>query len=124
MGADFWAHLFLFESLTILVMKLIIEFLSFSDSPKSKNGGPPNLLTLKPLSVHQRSPQVISKPYIPRSKRKEWIPVGLLGKLYVRDNGLCSVGARCDCEFGIAVPGNRWWVLARSGPNVIQILYR
>lgn len=31
-----------------------------------------------------------NETYIPRSKRKEWAPVGLLGKLYVRDDGTCQ----------------------------------
>jgi hypothetical protein len=62
--------------------------------------------------------------YVPRSKRKEWIPVGLMGKLYVRDNGLCVPGKKCSCLNGIAVPGTDWSVLSRSGPNSIRILYK
>jgi len=64
-----------------------------------------------------------SQTYIPRSQRPEWIPVGLLGKIYVRDNGACVVGSKCNCLNGIAVPGTKWRVLSRTHPNVIRILY-
>lgn len=37
-------------------------------------------------------------PYIPRSQRKEWAQIGLLGKIYVRDDGTCVVGGKCDCN--------------------------
>jgi hypothetical protein len=65
-----------------------------------------------------------SVKYIPRSKRKEWSQIGLLGKLYVYDDGNCVVGERCDCIGGIAVPGNKWQILERSSENTISILYR
>ena len=64
-----------------------------------------------------------NREYIPRSQRKEWIPVGLLGKIYVRDNGECVQGSKCDCLNGIAIPGNKWYVLNRVTDSVIRILY-
>lgn len=33
-----------------------------------------------------------NKEYIPRQDRKEWDAIGLLGKLYVNDDGTCKVG--------------------------------
>jgi hypothetical protein len=62
--------------------------------------------------------------YIPRSQRKEWIPVGLMGKIYVRDNGQCIEGEKCDCLNGIAIPGSKWNVLSRKNDNVIRILFK
>jgi len=74
-------------------------------------------------------PETVSNPdfdpnmvYVPRSARIEWSPIGLMGQLYVRDNGECLVGQRCDCQAGIAIPGSTWRVLKRSGSNVIKIL--
>ncbi len=61
--------------------------------------------------------------YIPRSNRKEWTPVGLMGKMFVRDNGQCIVGQKCDCQNGIAIPGTNWHVIGRSAANVIKVLY-
>ncbi|WP_078430407.1 peptidase G2 autoproteolytic cleavage domain-containing protein [Alkalihalobacterium alkalinitrilicum] len=33
--------------------------------------------------------------YIPRMKRPEWVPVGLLGKLLIRDDGTCQPKGYC-----------------------------
>lgn len=64
------------------------------------------------------------KKYIPRLQRREWDPIGLLGKLYVRDNGQCIPGHKCDCKDGIAIPGHKWKVLSRVDNSVIRILYK
>lgn len=61
--------------------------------------------------------------YIPRSQRNEWESIGLLGKIYVRDNGQCAIGGLCSAENGIAVPGSHWRVLQRISNNVIRILF-
>lgn len=66
----------------------------------------------------------LDQTYIPRSRRKEWSPVGLLGKIHVRDDGMCVVGGKCDCLNGIAIPGSGWYVLSRITPNIIKVLYR
>lgn len=63
-------------------------------------------------------------PYIPRRSRKEWIAVGILGKLNVIDNGTCIVGEKCSCKDGYAIPGNNWYVLRRISPNIIRVLYK
>jgi hypothetical protein len=62
--------------------------------------------------------------YVPRSKRKEWSIVGMLGKIYVRDNGKCVVNGKCDCLNGIAVPGNKWHVLSRVDTDVIRVYFK
>lgn len=36
-----------------------------------------------------------TKEYIPRSERPEWDPVGMLGKLVVKDDGTCTVNGFC-----------------------------
>ena len=66
-----------------------------------------------------------SKPYVERAQRKEWVPVSMLGKVYVRDNGKCKVGQKCTSDStGRAVPGNKWRVIGRSAPDIIRILYQ
>lgn len=41
--------------------------------------------------------------YVSRDKRKEWAPVGMLGKLVLVDDGTCQVNQYCTCsENGIA----------------------
>lgn len=60
--------------------------------------------------------------YIPRSQRPEWSPVSLIGKVYVRDEGRCTIGDYCDTDNeGKAIPGIKYAVLSRSSDNVIRI---
>lgn len=64
--------------------------------------------------------------YIPRSKRPEWVLVGLLGKLLVRDDGSCTPGGYClPNADGIAARSEKGYrVLKRTGERQIQILFR
>ncbi len=66
-----------------------------------------------------------NEEYHSRDSRIEWEIIGMLGKIYLRDNGECVPGKRCDVtDGGIAIPGRTWYVLSRSGPNVIRIDFR
>lgn len=67
-----------------------------------------------------------SRPYLPRRRRPEWVPVGMLGKLMVRDDGTCRVNGTCrPNNQGIATDARDGYrVLSRTGPNRIRILMR
>ena len=66
--------------------------------------------------------------YIARSKRKEWDVVGMLGKLYVRDDGTCGEGgyAKVGAD-GIATlsqePTNMY-VMKRTTANIVRVLFK
>lgn len=60
--------------------------------------------------------------YCPRSDRKEWETVTLLGRVTVRQNGSCREGEKVDCVNGIAVPGSGWRVL-KVQERTVQILF-
>lgn len=64
-----------------------------------------------------------SQKYVQRIDRPEWVAVGTMGKLLVRDNGTCQVNGYCmPDENGVAtasVEGYR--VLARTAPDQIKI---
>ncbi|MFE4403911.1 peptidase G2 autoproteolytic cleavage domain-containing protein, partial [Bacillus subtilis] len=64
--------------------------------------------------------------YIPRSQRPEWVAVGLLGKLLVRDDGTCEVNSYCKSnDEGIATKANQGYrVLERTGPNQVLVLVK
>ena len=66
-----------------------------------------------------------TRTYIPRLKRPEWIIVGLLGKLRVRDDGTCIPGGYCrPSNNGIASASESGYrVLERLSENRILILY-
>ena len=68
------------------------------------------------------------KEYINRENRKEWDTVGLLGKLYVNDDGSCKVGGYADVSSnGIVTATNEkgnMRVMKRITDNIIQVLYK
>ncbi|MGM0879291.1 MAG: peptidase G2 autoproteolytic cleavage domain-containing protein, partial [Bacillota bacterium] len=65
-----------------------------------------------------------TREYIPRLERPEWVAVGLLGKLLVRDDGTCKVGGYCKPNVeGIATASNKGYrVMKRTGENQILVL--
>ncbi|PEF60667.1 peptidase G2 autoproteolytic cleavage domain-containing protein, partial [Bacillus cereus] len=66
------------------------------------------------------------KEYIPRNERSEWVSVGLLGQILVRDDGTCKVGKYCFPNIeGIATNSNTGYlVIQRINLNQILILFR
>ena len=66
--------------------------------------------------------------YIPRAKRKEWDAVGLLGKLYVRDDGTCepndyiTVGADGIATTSLRKTNMR--VMSRKSENIIRVFVK
>ncbi|MFJ7364244.1 peptidase G2 autoproteolytic cleavage domain-containing protein [Peribacillus frigoritolerans] len=66
-----------------------------------------------------------SLEYKPRSSRPEWIAIGLLGKLLVRDDGSCEVNGYCIPNGeGIATKAKQGYrVLERTGTNQILVLF-
>ena len=66
------------------------------------------------------------KEYIPRSERKEWATVGLLGKVIVVDDGSCKVNGYCKVSNnGVATTADTGYrVMSRIDNTHIQILFR
>ncbi|HBI03079.1 MAG TPA: exosporium leader peptide, partial [Paenibacillaceae bacterium] len=64
--------------------------------------------------------------YIPRLKRPEWVAVGMLGKLLVRDDGTCQVDGYCKPNVeGIATASATGYrVLKRTDSDQILILFK
>ena len=68
-----------------------------------------------------------NEEYVNRYWRPEWDAVGLMGKLFVRDNGSCQVGGYVKPDNGIAIPSaekTNMRVLKRVNGNVIQVLLK
>ena len=67
------------------------------------------------------------RKYIPRSRRKEWAAVGLVGRLIVRDDGSCKVGGYVSAKNGIAVRSDFRTgikVLRRTDETHVEVLIR
>ena len=66
------------------------------------------------------------RAYVPRAKRPEWVLVGLLGKLLIRDDGTCVADGYCVPGAGgvatAAASGYR--VMKRTGENQVQIMLK
>lgn len=69
-----------------------------------------------------------TREYIPRSKRPEWSAVGLMGKLYVRDDGSCVAGGYIKAgENGIATRSDdvtNIRVLKRTSENIVYVFVK
>lgn len=66
-----------------------------------------------------------NKPYISRDKRKEWSPVGLVGKVRVRQDGTLKKGGYAGCKNGIATDAeNGYRVLDIINENIALLLIK
>lgn len=68
----------------------------------------------------------VTKEYVSREFRKEWSPIGMLGKLVVIDNGVCEVNGYCAVgDGGVAVASDKGYkVMKRIDDNHISILVK
>jgi hypothetical protein len=59
-------------------------------------------------------------------KRPEWVAVGMLGKLLVRDDGTCKPGEYCiSNNEGIATASDKGYrVIKRTGPNQVLVVFK
>ena len=68
-----------------------------------------------------------SKDYIKRANRPEWQIVGMMGKLYVRDDGSCVVNGYADVVNGIATKATgktNMRVMERINDSIIRVLMK
>ena len=95
--------------------------LSKVSNPINRNKTCRSGISSKPLSQYL-------KEYINRANRPEWDTVGMLGKLYVRDNGTCEVNGYATVgENGIATASTEktnMRVLSRVNENVVRVLLK
>ena len=71
-----------------------------------------------------------SKEYIAREHRQEWSPVGMMGKLLVRDDGTCKINQYCKPnDEGIAILCDKtsevkYRVIKRINKEIIQVIIK
>ena len=63
-----------------------------------------------------------SKEYKPRSQRKEWDIVGLLGQVLVRQDGTLKVGGFAGCENGVATNADNGYHVLKIINNEIALI--
>ncbi|MBT2665720.1 hypothetical protein J7J00_09435 [Bacillus sp. ISL-4] len=65
-----------------------------------------------------------NQEYLSRVNRQEWVAVGIIGQIRVRDDGTCETHGYCwpNAE-GIATKAEKgFFVLKRTGPNQVLVL--
>lgn len=60
--------------------------------------------------------------YLPREKRKEWAPVGLLGQLLTRQDGTLEVGGFATCKDGVATKADKGYRVLKIMSDKIALL--
>ena len=68
-----------------------------------------------------------TKAYVKRAYRPEWQIVGMMGKLYVRDDGSCMVNGYADVKDGIATKASgktNMRVMERVTDNIVRVLMK
>lgn len=69
-----------------------------------------------------------NKEYIPRAKRAEWDAIGMMGKLYVKDDGSCVVGSYATIgKDGVAThttEKTNMKVMARISDTIVRVLLK
>lgn len=67
-----------------------------------------------------------TREFVPRCKRCEWVAVGLMGKILIRDDGTCLVNGYCKPnDEGIATASSEGYrVMKRTGENQVLVLFR
>lgn len=68
-----------------------------------------------------------SQPYAKRADRPEWQIVGMMGKIYVRDDGSCIVNGYADVKDGIATKASgktNMRVMERVSDNIVRVLMK
>ncbi|MFB8375866.1 peptidase G2 autoproteolytic cleavage domain-containing protein [Paenibacillus taichungensis] len=67
-----------------------------------------------------------SQTYVSRLERPEWVAVGMMGKLLVRDDGTCRENGYCipNAEGAATEAIERYRVLERTEPNQIRIVVK
>ena len=68
----------------------------------------------------------VSQEYVPREFRKEWIPVGMMGKILTKQDGSLTVGGYAGCDNGIATNSTEggYRVLKVINENVALLLVK
>jgi hypothetical protein len=65
-----------------------------------------------------------NQEYVSRINRQEWVAVGLIGQIRVRDDGTCETHGYCwPNDDGVATKAEKgYYVLKRTGPNQVLVL--
>ena len=85
-------------------------------------------ITKRHIHAPKQNPEYdASQPYAKRADRPEWQIVGMMGKIYVRDDGTCVVNGYADVKDGIATKASgktNMRVMERVTDNIVRVLMK
>lgn len=124
---DTWNGMFLRDEFnrTIYERAPMIEFDEEAKEyiEKFDDAGNPLYYGMRPKLNPKYNP---NEPYVSRSNRPEWSPIGMLGVLSVYDDGTCEVNGYCKCGIdGVATKAESGYrVISRVTDNIIRVVFK
>lgn len=109
-----WKHKYLTDNYGRRIYEKVEEFIEYMDYETMEMKKVSTGFSKYPLINPEYDP---NEEYVSREKRKEWDPVGLIGKLYVNDDGTSVVG-------GYVTVSNNGFVTASSTETNMRVLKR
>ncbi len=124
-SGDIWKHKYLTDEFGRIIYDMVEEFITKVDTETEEETEISVGVFPHPRINPEFNPEL---EYVSRKDRKEWDMIGMLGKLYVRDDGTCQVnGYACVGEDGIATASSEktnMRVLSRVKDNIIFVLLK
>lgn len=124
-AAMHWKDKYLTDEYGRTLYDMVEEFIETVDG----NTGDPVRISAGVMPQPRLNPEYNpDSTYIPREDRQEWDKIGMMGKLYVREDGTCSAGDYgCAGENGILTrsetPTNIR-VMKRTSDNIVLVLLK
>lgn len=124
-AAMYWKDKYLTDEYGRVLYDMVEEFMDHTDSKTDETVQVSLGIVPQPRLNPAYDPEAI---YIPREERKEWDQIGIMGKLYTRDDGTCAAGDYgCPGENGVLTKSEtptNIRVMKRTGDNIVLVLLK
>lgn len=124
-AAMYWKDKYLTDEFGRTICDMVEEFIELPDPETGEMVKESTGLMPQPRLNPNFDPD---STYIPREARKEWDQIGMMGKLYVRDDGTLAAGDYgCPGENGVLTKSDSKTnirVMKRTGDNIVLVLLK
>lgn len=124
-AAMYWKDKYLTDEFGRTICDMVEEFIELPDPETGEMVKESTGLMPQPRLNPNFDPD---STYIPREERKEWDQIGMMGKLYVRDDGTLAAGDYgCPGENGVLTKSGSKTnirVMKRTGDNIVLVLLK
>ena len=127
---DQWKGMFMVDVFGSPILEEVEEIV-YSEPEYDEDGN----ITIEPVEIDRYTvmTQKInpeydnSKEYVPRSQRKEWSAIGMVGKLVIIDDGSCEVNGYCtttNSGIGTSSSSSGYRVISRLDETHVEIILK